>query len=105
MAVVIDFQTSVEQAYTSLVNSVRMEGPYNTPTHNSYRISGLAETSDQIQNLSWCILGFLDEVSEVDFKLQSIIGTGGQLAKNLKRDLITYFDIGIIPPPTKESKA
>jgi hypothetical protein len=55
--------------------------------------------------LCWCILGFLDEVNEIDFKLQSVIGVGEQVARNLKQDLETYFDIGETLSEGSKSKA
>lgn len=99
-----NLKTYVDTAYNKLLTNIVVEGPHITSTHRSYIIQGLIETPEQIQYLCWCILGFLDEVDEIDLKINSIIGKGEQISKNLKQDLATYFDIGINPPPSQESK-
>jgi hypothetical protein len=87
------FEQQVEASYCLLSDSVSVDGPCNANSHTAYIISGLSDTPEQVESLCWCILGFLDEVDEVDLKLRSIIGTGEQASKNLKNALDTYFDI------------
>lgn len=98
------FEHQVDYAYNALLASVVSSGPFETGTHRAYAVQGLLETPEQLLNLCWCILGFLDEVGEVDFKLKSIIGSGELASTNLRQDLATYFDIGVEPPPNQASK-
>ena len=104
MVVPNTFEKQIEIAYSILVASVTSEGPHDTGTHKAYVIRGLAETPEQLVSLCWCILSFLDKVNEVDFKLESIIGSVEQAGKNLKNALATYFDIGVELAPSQESK-
>jgi hypothetical protein len=100
----ISFEDHVERAYAEIAGSVFVDGPFDAGTHRTYVVRGLAETPEQMENLSWCILSFLDHINEVECKLESRIGVGKIASRNLVEALGRKLDIGITPEPSPESK-
>lgn len=88
--------TKVSRALDSLAASVQILGPIPAGKHTNYVVTGLADTAEQRIELSWCILGFMGGIFEVDLSIDSAIGEGAQACENLMEILKKRLSVGKI---------
>jgi len=79
----MDFEAQTVRAIEELSASIGIVGPIPTEHHINYLIVGLADTPEQIQNLGWCLLGFIGSIISTDLSIDSAIGYGDQARENL----------------------
>lgn len=78
-----DLEIEVDHALNELAISAQVHGPVVTERHTNYFINGIVDTPEQFQNLCWCLLGFFGSALQIDFRIDSAIGTGDQATNNL----------------------
>lgn len=89
----MSIEEHVEKAIEELAQTVEVSGPHVTDTHTCYIVRGLSETPEQMENLAWCLLGFVGQLFEADLRIDSVIGVGTQAQKNLMDALKKRLDV------------
>ena len=79
----MDIEEVADNAIDQLAGSMKVDGPTATSSHVCYVVHGISETPEQIENLCWCLLGFLGRIFEIDLSIDSAIGQGAQAEANL----------------------
>jgi hypothetical protein len=90
----VDIEERVVQALDALATSLKVVGPVETSSHTCYVVSGISETSEQTENLCWCLLSLVGQIFEQDLSIDSAIGQGAQAEANLLSALGNRLGVG-----------
>jgi hypothetical protein len=89
----VDIEEAADKAIDALAPSLEVDGPIVTSSHVCYIIHGISETPEQIENLCWCLLGFVGRIFEMDMRIDSAIGVAEQAEANLLGALKKRLDV------------